>query len=239
MNPAPLRRVLYPRPMRYAAALPAALLAAATLSAQVTTVDEGRFIISRAGQRIGTEDFLIRRQASPGGDVLVAQATVAFDDRRLSPALRADSTGAPLAYQVQVKVGSEVQEHLSGRIGRGRFSAQLRTPRGESAKEYIVADGALVLDDDVFHQYYFLGRSDRTGSVPVVIPRRNAQVTMRVQAQGSEQVAIGGAQVSARQLLLTEPDGSARRVWLDSMGRVLKVSLDGSGIVATRDEVPH
>jgi hypothetical protein len=225
--------------MRYAAALPAALLAAASLSAQVTTVDEGRFIISRAGQRIGTEDFLIRRQASPGGDVLVAQATVAYDDRRLSPALRADSTGAPLAYQVQVKVGAEVQEHLSGRIGRGRFSAQLRTPRGESAKEYIVADGALVLDDDVFHQYYFLGRSDRTGAVPVVIPRRNAQVTMRVQPDGTEQVAIGSAQVSARQLVLTEQDGSVRRVWLDAQGRVLKVALEGSGIVATRDEPPR
>lgn len=225
--------------MRYAAVLPAALLAATSLSAQVTTVDEGRFIISRAGQRIGTEDFRIRRQASPGGDVLVAQATVAFDDRRLSPALRADSSGAPLAYQVQVQVGSEVQEHLSGRIGRGRFSAQLRTPRGESAKEYIVADGALVLDDDVFHQYYFLGRSERTGAVPVVIPRRNAQVTMHVRPDGTELVAIGSAQVSARQLVLTEQDGSVRRVWLDSQGRVLKVALEGSGVVATRDEVPR
>jgi hypothetical protein len=226
--------------MRYAAVVPAALLAvAAALPAQVTTVDEGRFIISRGGQRIGTEDFLIRRQASPGGDVLVAQATVAVDDRRLSPALRADSSGAPLAYQVQVKVGTEVQEHLSGRIGRGRFSAQLRTPEGESAKEYIVADGALVLDDDVFHQYYFLGRSDRTGSVPVVIPRRNAQVTMRVESAGAAQVAIGGTEVRAHQLVLTEPDGSARRVWLDDRGRVLKVALDGRGIVATRDELPR
>ena len=225
--------------MRYAAALPAAFLAASSLAAQVTTVDEGRFIISRAGQRIGTEDFLIRRQASPGGDMLVAQATVAFDDRRLSPALRADTTGAPLVYQVQVRVGAEVQEQLSGRIGRGRFSAQLRTPRGESAREYIVADGALVLDDDVFHQYYFLGRSERTGSVPVVIPRRNAQVTIRVQPQGVEQVAIGGAQASARLLQLTEPDGSTRRVWLDAQGRVLKVALEGSGVVATRDELPR
>ena len=239
MNPLPLRRVLYPTPMRYAAALAAALLGAATLPAQVTTVDEGRFVISRGGQRIGTEDFLIRRQASPGGDVLVAQATVAFDDRRLSPALRADSAGAPLAYQVQVKVGAEVQEHLSGRIGRGRFSAQLRTPRGESAKEYIVADGVLILDDDVFHQYFFVARQRDRATLAVVVPRRNVQITMRVANRGSATVTVGGRALPATHLVLTEPGGAVRDVWADADGRILRVAVPARGLVAERDEPPR
>ncbi|HEU4565124.1 MAG TPA: hypothetical protein VFS05_10765, partial [Gemmatimonadaceae bacterium] len=106
----------------------AALAAPLPASAQVTTVDEGRFNITRGGQRVGSEDFKIRSSADPSGAVLTATATVAYDDRRLSPTLRTDAGGSPLAYQVEVRVGSELQERLSGQIGRGRFSARVRTP---------------------------------------------------------------------------------------------------------------
>jgi hypothetical protein len=73
--------------------------------------------------------------------------------------------------------------------------------------------------------------------VPVVVPRRNEQLTMRVQGGGSESVEIGGARVTARHLEVHDPGGTARHVWLDSQGRVLKVTIDG--VTATRDEVPR
>jgi hypothetical protein len=208
-------------------------------SAQVAVVDEGSFTISHNGNRIGREEFAIRRTPNPGGDVLVANATVVYTDRRLSPALQTDAAGAPLRYQVEVSVGADVQERLQGRVGRGRFSAQLRTPRGESAREYVVADGALILDDDVFHQYYFLARAGRTGSVPVVVPRRNVQLAMRVENEGADAVTIGGNRVTATRYVMTEPDGATRRIWVDAQGRVLKVTLEGRGITATRDEPPR
>lgn len=221
------------------AAFAATTALATRTSAQVTTVDEGRFNILRGGQKVGTEDFKIRSTADPSGAVLTATATVAYDDRRLSPTLRTDAGGSPLAYQVEVRVGSELQERLSGQIGRGRFSARVRTPTGESAKEYIVSDGALVLDDNVFHQYYFLGRRDRVGTLPVVIPRRNVQVAARVESRGNEQITIGGQSVTARQLVLVLPGEAPRHVWLDAQGRVLKVMLESSGVVAVRDELPR
>ncbi|MGQ0713584.1 MAG: DUF6134 family protein [Gemmatimonadaceae bacterium] len=207
--------------------------------AQVAVVDEGSFTISREGSRIGREEFAIRRSPNPGGDVLVANATAVYTDRRLAPALQTDASGAPLRYQVEVTVGSDVQERLQGRVGRGRFSAQLRTPRGESAREYVVADGALILDDDVFHQYYFLARAGRTGLVPVVIPRRNVQLTMRVDNEGSDAVVIDGSRLTATRYVMTEPDGSTRRIWVDGEGRVLKVTLEGRGITALRDNPPR
>lgn len=211
---------------------------ASTLEAQVAIVDEGRFVITRDGRRIGTEDFVIRRTTGAGGDVLTGTATVAYQDRRLAPAVRTDPRGAPLAYQVEIRVGPEVRESLRGQVGRGRFSARIRTPGGESAKEYIVSDGAIILDDEVFHQYYFLGMSERSGSVPVVVPRRNVQVSMRVEGGGgSEMVEIGGTRVSARHLVVDDPGGSTRHVWLDSQGRVLKVTIDG--VTAIRDELPR
>ena len=225
--------------MRHFLAGIALLGAAHPVAAQVAVVDEGSFTIAHQGARIGREEFAIRRTPGPGGDVLVANATVVYTDRRLSPALQTDAAGAPLRYQVEVSAGADVQERLQGRVGRGRFSAQLRTPRGESAREYVVADGALILDDDVFHQYYFVARAGRTGAVPVVVPRRNVQVTMRVESEGTDVVAIGGSRVSATRYVMTEPDGATRRFWSDAEGRVLKVSLDARGITATRDDPPR
>lgn len=208
-------------------------------SAQVAVVDEGSFTISHNGRRIGREEFAIRRTPNPGGDVLVANATVVYTDRRLSPALQTDAAGAPLRYQVEVSAGADVQERLQGRVGRGRFSAQLRTPRGESAREYVVADGALILDDDVFHQYYFLARAGRTGAVPVVVPRRNVQVTMRVDNEGADAVTIVGNRIPATRYVMTDPEGATRRIWVDAQGRVLKVTLDSRGITAIRDDPPR
>jgi hypothetical protein len=227
--------------MRYLSLLCAALVAPLAVSAQVITVDEGSFTISRGGTRVGHESFTIRKTAGPGGDVFVANATVDVDGQRLSPALRTDNSFSPLAYQVEVRSGDEVQQRLKGLVGRGRFSAQVMTPRGESAKEYVVSDGALVLDDDVFHQYYFLAQKlhGGSGSVPVVVPRRNVQETMRAQTNGSERMTVGGVPLDARQIILTEPSGARRRIWVDGQGRVLKVSLDDRGVVDRRDDPPR
>lgn len=229
--------------MRYFGLLSATLLAVpAAAPSQVTVVDEGSFTISRSGAKIGREVFTIRRTPGPGGDVYVANATVEFDAERLAPALRADDSFAPLAYQLEVRSGGEVRERLRAIVGRGRISAQVKTAKGESTKEYIVADGALVLDDNVFHQYYFLARrasGSGSGSVPVVVPQRNTQVVMRVSAQGNDAVTIGGRGVAARVLVLTEPGGATRHIWVDDQGRVLKVVLDARGITALRDEPPR
>jgi hypothetical protein len=229
--------------MRYFGLLSATLLAVPTAApSQVTVVDEGTFTISRSGTKIGRETFTIRRTPGPGGDVYVANATVEFDAERLSPALRADDSFAPLAYQLEVRSGGEVRERLRAIVGRGRISAQVKTATGESTKEYIVADGALVLDDHVFHQYYFLAkRAAKSGSaaLPVVIPQRNTQVVMRVSTQGSDAVSVGGRSVAARVLVLTEPGGGTRHIWVDDQGRVLKVVLDAKGITALRDDPPR
>lgn len=225
--------------MRYAAMLSAVVLTAPVgIRAQVTTVDQGSFTIYRGASSIGRETFTIRRNANPGGDVFVASAAVQLENEHIAPALRTDADGAPLAYQVEVRTGAQVQERLSGQVGRGRFSARVKTPRGESAKEYIVSNGALVLDDDVFHQYYFLALDDRTGTVPVIIPRRNIQLVMQVEPAGTDPVSIDGDPITARRFKITEPSGAVRQLWVDSKGRVLKVQLDAQGITAVRDAPP-
>ena len=201
-------------------------------------VDEGSFTILRKGVRVGRETFTIRRSLEGAETVYIANATVEFDAQRLSPALRTDTAFAPLAYQMEVRTNDQLQLRLKGVIGRGRFSARVRTPSGEAAKEYIVSEGALVIDDMVFHQYYFLAQRVHGSAftVPVVIPQRNVQLTMRVQMAGVERITVGGTPVDARKLVAAVSGGS-RDIWIDAQGRVLKVVL--GDITAVRDELPH
>ena len=226
--------------IRYIAAAALTATTALPAASQVTTLDEGTFTITRNGTPVGRESFTIR--SSPGGAagaVVQARATVSYDDRRLTPVLKADSIGSPTEYQLEVRAGANASEVLKGVIRRGRFSATMQTPRGENLKEYVVSEGALVLDEDVFHQYYFLARGGRTGSIPVVVPHRNVQVVMRMEDRGPASVTVGGQSIAGRAYVLVEPGGSNREIWVDSQGRVLKVAIPSRGIIALRDEPPR
>ncbi len=226
--------------IRYLTAAALTATAALPAASQVITLDEGAFTISRNGSAVGRESFTIR--SSPGGasgSVVQARATVAYDDRRLTPVLKSDSIGSPTEYQLEVRAGANASEVLKGVIRRGRFSATMQTPRGENLKEYVVSEGALVLDEDVFHQYYFLARGNRSGSVPVVVPHRNVQVVMRIEERGSSTLSIGGQSIQARAFVLIEPAGANREIWVDAQGRVLKVAIPSRGITAIRDELPR
>jgi len=202
------------------------------------TLDRGSFSISVNGQRVGREDFTISGTPGASGMEYLSKATVTWGDRRLTPSLWSDSSGAPSRYRVEVKGTSGGVERWMGNISRGRVSAQINTPRGEADREYVVADGAIMLDDDVFHQYYFVALRANGATVPIVVPRRNTQMGLRVSNAGNEPVSIGGTSIEARHLQFTEPSGVVREVWVDSAGRVLKVAIPSRGIIALRDDPP-
>lgn len=200
------------------------------------TVDQGSFTITENGQRIGREDFTISVAPRGASMEYIATATVTYGDRRLSPELRTDSGGVAVSYRVEAREADAAPERWQGTIVRGRVSARIQTPRGQSAREYIVADGAIVLDDDVFHQYYFVARAE--GPLTVMLPRRNTQIRVQVSRAGREPVRVGGQEIQATRLVLTEPGGAQREVWVDADGRVLKVAIPARNLVATRDDPP-
>ena len=146
--------------------------------------------------------------------------------------------GAPSDYQIESRGTTTGSERWSGKITRGRVSARINNARGESAKEYIVTDGALILDDDVFHQYYFLARRSNDARIAIVVPRRNAQLVLTVSSAGADRVTIGTKDLEARHIVLTEPSGATRDVWVDAKGRVLKVAIPARNLVAQRDDPP-
>jgi hypothetical protein len=216
-----------------------ALSLPSTAAGQVArTLDRGSFTISISGQRVGREDFTISGTPGADGMEFISRATVVMGENRLTPSLRSDSTGNPVLYEVRVRGTSGATEQWMGGITRGRVSARINTPRGASEREYVVAEGAVLLDDDVFHQYHFVASRATGATVTVVIPRRNTQMVLKVTRAGSETISVAGTQVTSQHLIFTEPSGATREVWVDSEGRVLKVTVPGRNIVAIRDEVP-
>jgi hypothetical protein len=226
------------RPLAYASlALLASAGPADDARAQGRPFDEGTFVVTRNGTIVGKEAFRILR-SSGRGVLYSSTAQGAWGDRRISPALSADASGVPLLYRVEVKNGGEVEERLQATGRPGRLHAVLLTRTGESAKEYVVASGAVILDDDVIHQHFFVPLARRSGDVTVVVPRRNSQVTGRVEDRGSEKIRIDGKEVAAVHLVITLPDG-ARDLWFDDGGRLLKVAVPARGLIALREELPR
>jgi hypothetical protein len=214
------------------------LAAASVLPAQGTpVVDEGSFTISISGRPAGRENFRIST-VTRGTEVdHVARADVAYGDRKITPELRTDSRGTALEYSV-TRAGDAPQS-WRGVIVRGRLSATLSTPRGPAAREFIVPDGSVILDDDLFHQLYFVVLRTKSGRVPVIVPHRNDQFQVTVSTVGDETVQVGTRELAATHLQVDQPSGATTDVWVDSAGRILRVAVPSRRLVAVRDDPPR
>jgi hypothetical protein len=215
-------------------------LSVARAQAPARTLDEGTFLISRNGAPIGRESFRISRSALAAPEAFRATAQVALGERRIVPTLTCDSTGAPISYDVAVQGGGDPGAQLRARARPGRFTSMLRTREGESAREYVVPRGVVVLDEDVVHQLYFVtigGR--RSGSVTLLAPRTGVQAVASLQSLGSESVDVAGNLIPATHFALVSSGFPRREFWIDSAGRVLMAAIPERGIVARRDESPR
>ncbi len=226
-----------------AGTLAAALARPSAARAQVVAVDEGSFVVTRAGATIGREQFRIVRQPVVGGAAaFVARSVAAYGTHRVIPALQTDESGAPLRYQVEVR-GDGIDERVSAQAGAtGHFAAQVRRHGAEGAREYLLAPSTVIVDDDTFHQLYFVARRALAGAtvVPVLVPRTDAQLTVAVTRVGSEAVTIGGTALPAIHFALTDARAAWRRdLWVDRNARVLRVLVPATGVEATREDPPR
>jgi hypothetical protein len=215
---------------------------APALAAQAAVLDEGTFRITIDGRTAGTEEFTIRQTGAGGAVEIAATGTVqlnlATGSLELAPRLRASGLRSdPVAYEVTV--GGDSPRRIVGSIGGGRFSARIVSPAGEQLREYVASSGAVVLDDGVAHHYYFLARRVRNGRAPIIIPRENRQVMATVTDHGEEPVNIGGATVSLYRLTVQPEGGNERRVWVDSLNRVIRVEIPATNYLAVRTVVPQ
>lgn len=214
----------------------ALVLAGATsiASAQTTTIDEGSFTVTRAG-RTGREDFRIVRVAA-AGTALVATGTSVNGTSRVVAVLRTDTTGIPLEFQLDGREANELRERITIQATRDRLTARSQSPRGESAREYFIRPGMVVIDDEFAHEYYFLTLQGRD-AVTAVLPRRNELTQLHVIPKGDEAIEIGGTRVTAHHYLVSDSI-SERQLWTDTAGRVLRVEAPALALTAVRDALP-
>jgi hypothetical protein len=217
-----------------------ALALAAPATAQTVTVDEGTFRVLVGGREVGMETFSIRQNGAGADAVVIAQGRVALPEAAevVANVQFGGTVLRPVAYDVELR-GSDARR-IRAAIAGSRASARTVSSGGETMKEYLVSDGAVLLDEGVAHHYYFLARRAAGGAtrVPVIIPRENRQVQATVSAAGEESVAIGGGSARGRKLTVTLTGGDTRSVWVDAEGRVLKVEVPAKGYVAIRTALP-
>ena len=198
--------------------------------AQTGAEDAGVFEIQVNGRGVGQERFSLRQTGvGPNAEfvatgqvqVVLPAGSIDLNTRLRTSGFQAD----PVAYDV-------------GTVGSGRFSAKIVTPAGEQLREYVASSGATVLDEGVAHHYYFLARRTRNGRVPILIPRENRQVMAEVSDRGEEQISINGVTVSLYHLVIEPDGGEDRHVWVDALGRVIRVEIPDRDYTAIRTEIP-
>jgi hypothetical protein len=195
-------------------------------------------MVSRNGAPIGRESFRIVRAPAPGGQVYQARSQSALGADRLTTILGTDSTGTPVSYEAELSRNGKLVERARGSGTAKRFTVLVQTRNGEASREYVLDNGALVVDDDVVHQFHFLGLA-LAAAYDVIAPRATGQSRFRLEARGTETVDIGRSRVEGRRFALLDANGSAREVWFDRQGRLLKVALPDRSLVAVRDDPPR
>lgn len=205
---------------------------------QLTSVDEGSFAIMRAGDRVGREDFLIRSTPAPGGRGLVAQANSVLGTRRIRPILNADSGGAILRFQSEVREDGRLVTSYSGQTTGDHYAARTQLAGGESAREFRLPLGTVAAEDDMLHHLWFVARRGPGAVVSVLVPSRSVVEIVRIALVGTERLTINSQEFDARRLrLVTDGSGVVREVWIDRADRILKVALPALNLVAIRDDL--
>ena len=214
--------------------------AAASTAAQTTVIDEGSFRIAVRGSTIGNETFTIRRSGAGANATVVAQGRIVLDtgeQTRTVIQFRGEPL-TPAAYQVEVT--GDNRQSITGRGAGNRFRATMVSDASERMREFLVDDGAVVLDDAIIHHHYFLAHraADAPATIPVILPRESRQVTARVQVQGTETIRIGGREVDARRLSVTLDGLDDRALWVDDRNRLLRVRVPAQELTAERTSLP-
>lgn len=220
-------------------ALAVGVALAAPAAAQTTVIDEGTFRLSVRGMPVGTETFTIRRSGTGATAATVAQGRVLLDTGEQTRALLQVEGAALRPAQYQIEVTGPDRRTIRGQLAGNRFRAQIVSPTAETMREYLISDGAIILDDGVAHHHYFIAlRGPGTQNVPVIMPGQNRQLTGTITDAGRVTIQIAGQNVSARHLTFQSDDLADRSLWVDDEGRILRLSIPEHQYVAERTALP-
>jgi len=202
--------------------------------------DGGTFTLYLQGVRIGEERFVIRRELGGGNrPVYRAQAelNIKLDNgtQRIGVALETvGSEYRPRRYEAEIN-GSEATT-IVGTLIRDRIRLDVRSPRGDEMKEFLLHERTAILEKHVAHQYFFAWRllaGNRAVSATVLIPRDRSQRSVTIEDRGEEPVQIDDRDLLLRHIAIGGEPGASHHVWLDG-DKVMKVVVPETEFEARR-----
>jgi hypothetical protein len=239
-EPAPRLRVDYPS-MRLRSAIALLTLgaspAASPLAAQGWAVDEGTFVVVKAGAPGFTESFKIKRNAT---GLITATGLQTLGTQLTSSSLTTDSLGAPVQYELQVKKQGALVVKVRGMSAASRrFTAYSSASGEESVREYPLLTGrTLILEPGLLHQLFFLPLAGHDGRVNVLQPGAAHAAVVVLTSKGLDNITVGRRAVTANRYSVTGLSADCD-FWTDAQGRLLRVDIPSQGLSATREELPR
>jgi hypothetical protein len=208
---------------------------------QTVRIDEGTFRIVQGGREVGVETFTIRQNGTGADAVIIAQGRVVLERNGAGEVVanvQFAGTGLrPVAYDMEIR-GADARR-IQGSVAGRRASARIMAAT-ETFREYLVTEGAVIVDDGFSHHYWFVAQRAAGGAstVPIIVPRESRQVLAQLVAGAEESIAAGGTTVRARRITVQPAGGDVRSVWVDAAGRVLRVEVPAREFVAVRTTLP-
>ena len=216
-----------------------ALIVPLGLSAQSVVVDRGIFGLSIHGEKIGTEDFIIRRAGLGNEAAFISRGVVVRTlngtSEEFTTLLRVtanEGTAAGYEFKSSEPAPIEIMLNISG----PRYFSRFISGEGQDEREFLAERGTRIIEHQVAHHFYFLGNVPNDSIVHVIEPLSRTDRQFLVSAEQDEEIRLGRNRVLARRVMFTSADGD-RIVWFDRQGRVLRVEIPGIGYLAVREDL--
>ena len=203
--------------------------------------DEGTFVISLAGQPVGTERFRIHSSPSK----VVAQGEIRLnveqDGKKVTvqsfPDLVLDTQLNPVTYTWNQRVpqSSRLKVDFGGKFAKARYTTTNGT---EDERDFELPHDVVVLDDNVVHHYQLIvARYQAMGggkqSLRVFVPQEALPGLLTVEDMGNAATAIDGATANLQHLLITT-DVTHIDLWVDGQQRIERFSVPQAQLEAIR-----
>ena len=214
-------------------------------ASQAARLDDGSFTLWANGERIGREQFSMQRSVTADGALVDVRAESSLRDRRGALRLTVDSAGTPVRYVLEERRGTELALRLGGQRERGRFTTLARSLTGESAREYLLRPGAVIVEEEGVIPHVLLVRERRLAAgegitLPSLSPTANAQGVVRIVLEAvSDTVSLAGTRRVAQRWRVVTGTGELRQLWTDPEGRLLRLTIPSRAFDARRDDVPR
>jgi hypothetical protein len=201
-------------------------------------LDRAIFFITRGSEVVGREEFVLRMgRASGQGDGFTISARAYYPADRSTPIMVSTIQFGPDSLPTAARLDLDTEDRPSVFVSLElrRITVRKVTPSGESARQFAAVDRALLLDEFLVSPYALLPSSGE-GSLTTVDARSGDREVLDLVNRGMEVTTVQDASVSLQHLILGTGN-SARHLWYDDLGRLIKVSI-GSDLIATRSFNP-